>query len=80
MLILTPREKLLLRRLAHGRTDKQIAAEIGGREDQIGWQRRRLIERLQIRSPEHLEALAREFASWPERACKAKPQSWRRQP
>jgi len=68
MPILSSREKKLLRRLAQGKTDRRIAAEIGGRKDQVGLQRQRLIERLQIQSREQLEALAKEFASYPERS------------
>ncbi|KWV60356.1 hypothetical protein AS156_29475 [Bradyrhizobium macuxiense] len=77
---MSPREKRLLRRLAQGKTDRKIAAEIGGRQDQIALQRHRLIERLQIRSQEQLEALAEEFAGWPERTGDGKPESGRRQP
>ena len=35
MIIVPSREKKLLRRLAQGKTDKQIRAEIGGREDKV---------------------------------------------
>jgi DNA-binding CsgD family transcriptional regulator len=64
VVVLSPREKKLLRRLSQGKTDKQISVEIGGREEQIGLQRQRLIERLQIRSQEQIKALAEEFAPW----------------
>jgi FixJ family two-component response regulator len=39
--ILSPREKQLLRRLAQGKPDQKIAAEIGGRTDQITLQRKK---------------------------------------
>jgi DNA-binding CsgD family transcriptional regulator len=41
---LTPREKQLLRRLAAGKTDAQIAERIGGRVKRISEQRARLVE------------------------------------
>jgi DNA-binding CsgD family transcriptional regulator len=61
---LSSREKQLLRRLARNKSNDEIAVEIGGRTDQISLQRQRLIERLQIRSEEHLAALARGLALW----------------
>jgi DNA-binding CsgD family transcriptional regulator len=61
---LSPREKQLLRRLAQNKSDKQIAAEIGGRTDHIALQRLRLIEKLQIQSQGHLSALTRHLAAW----------------
>jgi len=39
MLVLTPREKRLLRRFAQGKTDKTIAQEIGDTEERIAAQR-----------------------------------------
>ncbi|MGB6417638.1 MAG: LuxR C-terminal-related transcriptional regulator, partial [Pseudolabrys sp.] len=39
-MILSPREKKLLRRFAQGKTDRQIAWEIGGTEQQVSVQRR----------------------------------------
>ncbi|AND90381.1 transcriptional regulatory protein [Bradyrhizobium diazoefficiens USDA 110] len=77
MLLLTPREKKLLRRLAQGKTDQQIATEIGGRKDQIALQRKSLIERLQVQSQEQLEALVHEFASYPERSVEKPERRWR---
>ena len=79
MLMLTSREKMLLRRLAQGKTDRKIAAEIGGQEDQIGLQRQRLIERLEIRSDEQLAARAKELAAWPVRTSHAIHASGRQQ-
>jgi DNA-binding NarL/FixJ family response regulator len=68
-LILSPREKALLRRLAEGKSDKQIAAQIGGTKQQIAAQRQRLIDRLGISSPTELAAaagrLARLGTVWP---------------
>jgi DNA-binding CsgD family transcriptional regulator len=46
--ILSPREKQLLRRFAVGKSDKVIACEIGGTEQGIRMQRKRLFEKLQI--------------------------------
>ena len=56
--ILSPREKQLLRRFALGKSDKVIAREIGGTQQQIGVQRKRLIEKLQIQSQAQLVTLA----------------------
>jgi DNA-binding NarL/FixJ family response regulator len=68
-LILSPREKALLRRLAEGKPDKQIAQQIGGTERQIAAQRQRLIDRLGISPPTELaiaaERLARFGILWP---------------
>ncbi|WP_128936376.1 LuxR C-terminal-related transcriptional regulator [Bradyrhizobium zhanjiangense] len=47
---LSPREKQLLRRLAAGKTDRQIAAKLGGTIDQISDQRKRLLKKLRITS------------------------------
>jgi DNA-binding CsgD family transcriptional regulator len=67
MVILSPREKRLLRRLAQGKSDRRIAAEIGGTDRQIGIQRRRLIERLSIGSEAELVKAAEQLAPWPGR-------------
>ena len=68
---LSPREKLMLRRLAQGKTDHQIAVENRRRQDQIGFQRERLLQRLQIGSEEQLAAVALRLAPWPERGSRA---------
>jgi DNA-binding NarL/FixJ family response regulator len=44
---LSARERQLLRRFALGKSDKVIAREIGGTQQQIEMQRERLIDRLQ---------------------------------
>ena len=51
-MLLTPREKGLLRRFAQGGTDKSIARELGETKERIAAQRERIIEKLQIRSME----------------------------
>ena len=61
-LILSSREKQLLRRLAQGKSDKEIARQIGGTEVQIAAQRQRLIGKLGIRSPTELAAAAERLA------------------
>ena len=58
-------EQKFLRLLAKGKTDEEIAVKIGGAERQIGEQRRRLIERLRIRSQAQLAAAAGQLAAWP---------------
>jgi len=65
VLILSSREKQFLRRLAKGKTDEEIAVEIGGTERQIGEQRRRLTERLRIQSHAQLVAAADQLAACP---------------
>lgn len=64
---LSPREKQLLRR-ARGKTDAEIAVELGDRESRITEQRKRLGEKLAIRSDEQLSMVAKELASWPKPA------------
>ena len=62
---LSPREKQLLRRLAQGKPDQTIAAEIGGKAQQIAAQRQRLIEKLAVESQAELVAAAAQLAPWP---------------
>ena len=70
-LILSPREKQLLRRLAKGKSDKQIAKEIGGTERQVATQRQTLRKKLQVQSEAQLAEAADRFASWPSKSMKA---------
>jgi DNA-binding CsgD family transcriptional regulator len=63
MLVLTPRDRRLLRRLAQGKTDKAIAIEIGDTEERIAAQRRRITEKLQVRSQDELVAMAERLAT-----------------
>ncbi|MBR0901337.1 LuxR C-terminal-related transcriptional regulator [Bradyrhizobium liaoningense] len=65
MIILSDREKRLLRRLADGKPDRKIASEIGGRRDQIAAQRERLLSRLGISSDPEIKEAARLLARWP---------------
>ena len=67
VVILSPREKKLLRRFAVGKSDKVIAKEIGGTQERIGMQRKRLIEKLRIQSQAQLVTLAGQLAAWPAR-------------
>ena len=64
---LSARERQLLRRFALGKSDKVIAREIDGTQQQIEMQRERLIDRLQIQSQAQLVTLAAPLASWPAR-------------
>ena len=64
LVALSPRDKLMLRRLAQGKTDHQIAVEIGGRQDQVALQRERLLQKLRIGSQEQLTAVALRLAPW----------------
>lgn len=65
--ILSPREKQLLRRFALGKSDRVIAYEIGGTQLQIGVQRKTLTEKLHIQSQSQLVTLAAQLAAWPAR-------------
>lgn len=64
-LFLTDREKRLLRRMAKGKTDREIAMQIGGTEKQVTQQRLGLIRKLSIQSDAQLLAVAAELAAWP---------------
>ena len=66
--ILSPREKRLLRRIANGKSDHQVAVEIGGTERQVSEQRRRLLSRLGLQSEDSIAAAARRWAAWPSRS------------
>ena len=66
--ILSPREKQLLRRIAKGKSNQRIAVEIGGTEQQIGEQRRKLLSKLGIRSEETVAEIADRLAPWPTRS------------
>jgi len=61
---LTAREKQLLRRLALGRSDVQIAREIGGTYELIASQRERLLTRLRISSEKQIVEAADKLAGW----------------
>jgi DNA-binding CsgD family transcriptional regulator len=61
----SPREKLLLRRFAAGKTDREIAADLGDTENRIVAQRQRLAEKFEARTHEQLVALASQLARWP---------------
>jgi len=61
---LTPREKQLLRRLAAGKTDAQIAERLGGSLKQIAEQRARLLEKLGISTPAEVADAAERLATW----------------
>jgi DNA-binding NarL/FixJ family response regulator len=64
-IILSPREKLLLRRLARGMSDHDIAVDIGGTDKQIAEQKARLIGKLGIPAGADLTEAATRFARWP---------------
>lgn len=64
-MILSSREKRLLRRFARGKTDKMIAQEIGGTAKQVATARAMLTKKLGIHSQEQFAAAANELAPWP---------------
>jgi DNA-binding CsgD family transcriptional regulator len=61
----SPREKKLLRRFAAGKTDAQIAVELGDTESRVAAQRQRLAEKFQIDTHEQLVAVADKLARYP---------------
>jgi len=63
----SPREKLLLRRFAARKSDREIAADLGDTESRIAAQRQRLVEKFEIRTHEQLVAFASQLARWPYR-------------
>ncbi|MGV7218855.1 LuxR C-terminal-related transcriptional regulator [Bradyrhizobium sp. UFLA05-112] len=61
---LSPREKRLLRRLAAGKSDAQIAERIRGTAKQVAQQRARLLAKLGIDSQAEIAVAAERLASW----------------
>ena len=62
VLPLSPREKLLLRRIAAGKTDAQIATRLGGSAKQIALQRARLLGKLGVNSTAEINDAAKRLA------------------
>ncbi|MBR0698231.1 LuxR C-terminal-related transcriptional regulator [Bradyrhizobium lablabi] len=60
--IITAREKKLLRRMALGRNDREIASQIGGTEAQVATQRLRLFRKLNISSKTEIAEAAERLA------------------
>jgi DNA-binding CsgD family transcriptional regulator len=63
-ILLSPREKQFLRRLAAGKTDDQIAEGLGGTAKQVALQRARLLAKLNISTPSEIADAAEQLASW----------------
>jgi DNA-binding CsgD family transcriptional regulator len=61
---LSPREKQILRRLAAGKTDAQIAVQLGGTVEQVTLQRARLLAKLEVGTPAEIADAAERLASW----------------
>ncbi|MBR0696755.1 LuxR C-terminal-related transcriptional regulator [Bradyrhizobium lablabi] len=61
---LTAREKKLLRRMALGRSDYEIANQIGGTEAQVATQRLRLLRKLDIHAEREITDAAERLARW----------------
>ncbi|WP_080703949.1 LuxR C-terminal-related transcriptional regulator [Bradyrhizobium japonicum] len=59
---LSRREKQLLRRIAAGKTDREIAGRLGDRAERISQQRARLLLKLGINSPAEIADAARRLA------------------
>jgi DNA-binding CsgD family transcriptional regulator len=58
----SPREKKLLRRFAAGKTDIEIAKELGDTESRVAAQRQRLAEKFQVDTHEQFVAVANKLA------------------
>jgi FixJ family two-component response regulator len=63
VLTLTPTDKKLLRRFAHGDTDKEIAGQLGAKENIIADRRHRIMEALHAGSNAELAAMASQLPS-----------------
>ena len=61
---LSPREKQLLRRIAAGKTDAQIAERIGGGVKRVAEQRVRLLYKIGISAPAEIADAAERLAKW----------------
>lgn len=61
---LSPREKQLLRRIAAGKTDAQIAERLGGGALRVAEQRARLLHKLGISTPAEIADAAERLARW----------------
>ena len=48
--LLTEREKVILRRIAEGRSSQQIAEELGLARETIKWYRKRMLTKFQVAS------------------------------
>lgn len=62
--ILSPREKQLLRRIAAGKTDAEIAGRFGGGVKRVAEQRARLLRKLGLSDPAEIVEAAERLASW----------------
>ncbi|WP_165127402.1 response regulator transcription factor [Bradyrhizobium sp. 6(2017)] len=62
---LTTREKQILRRMALGRSDAEIAHQIGGSEAQVATQRLRLLRKLNIYLHAEIIEAAIDLGPWP---------------
>jgi len=63
-MLLSSREKRLLRRIAAGKTDEQIASTLGGTANQIAEQRARLLDKLNISSEAEFVEAAKRLAAF----------------
>ena len=61
----SPREKKLLRRFAAGKTDIEVARELGDIESRVAVQRQRLAEKFQIATHEQFVSFADKLAPFP---------------
>jgi DNA-binding CsgD family transcriptional regulator len=75
----SPREKKLLRRFAAGKTDREIAADLGDSESRIATQRQRLTEKFEVRTHEQVVALVLQLALRPVTNSKKRKASGRRE-
>jgi DNA-binding CsgD family transcriptional regulator len=67
----SPRDKQLLRRFAAGKTDRQIASELGGTVRSIAAQRQRIAQKFDIQTDDQLRELSGQIAVWHARSKQA---------
>ena len=60
----SPRDRQLLRRFAAGKTDKQIAYELGGTISSVAAQRQRIAHKFDIQTDNQLRELTNQIAVW----------------
>ena len=63
-LLLSPREKQLLRRLAAGKPDRETAGRLGGTAEQVSALRAKLLSKLWISSETEITEAAKRWAGW----------------
>jgi DNA-binding CsgD family transcriptional regulator len=61
--LLSPREKRFLRRIAAGKTDREIARRLGGTAKQVSEQRARLLDKIRVGTAAEIADAAKRLAN-----------------